>query len=104
MTQVNESQKLVDKFYSHMDKYRSAGIEVKNIHSGHDGKPAKFMTTDKDGNKRLHTLTLTGQKVETIERGETDDTPKSATGEPVKRGRGRPAGSKSGSNAYNAHT
>lgn len=88
---VSLEEDLSDKLQSHVDSYRESGHEVKVIDRGSDGKTAKFISKNKSGKVRMHTITPTSARHEVLEPGDDhdeDDKPK---------GRGRPAGSKSGS-------
>lgn len=80
----------------HIRHLRDSGHKVVITSKSKDGNSAKFISTDSHGNKKLHTITANGVVRKKIE----DDKPLSITKteEPQKRGRGRPAGSKSGAN------
>lgn len=84
---------LSDKLYAHIDSHRASGKNVKVTDYGRDGRSATFISVDKDGTKRKHTVTMNGSKHEVIEKGEKEENNSSDN---QKRGRGRPAGSKSG--------
>jgi predicted RNA binding protein YcfA (HicA-like mRNA interferase family) len=86
---------LSDRLYAHVDSHRKSGKDVKVTNYGRDGRSATFISIDKDGTKRKHTVTMTGTKHEVIEKGEKEE-PSNST---EKRGRGRPVGSKSGARA-----
>lgn len=80
----------------HIRHLRDSGHKVVVTSKSKDGNSAKFISTDSHGNRKLHTITANGIVHKRIE----DDKPLSITKaeEPQKRGRGRPAGSKSGAN------
>jgi predicted RNA binding protein YcfA (HicA-like mRNA interferase family) len=98
-TEVVEDQEdlmedLHDRLSTHIRNMRNDGHHVVITDRGSDGRSAKFVST-KGGIKRLHTITMNSIKQERI--GGKDKEEESQ--ETEKRGRGRPAGSKSGARA-----
>lgn len=95
---IKESEDLMEdlhsKLSSHIRSMRDSGHNVVVTHRGENGNSAKFISTDKSGTRKLHTVTINSIKQERLDgKGKVDAGEESES----KRGRGRPAGSKSGS-------
>lgn len=87
---------LDSRLADHIRNLRNGGHTVNITKRDVDGRSAKFVSVDKNGTKREHTITLNGITHHKVSNGHSDTEHEEEAEK--KRGRGRPAGSKSGAN------
>lgn len=86
-------------FMSKVDAHRKAGNKV--VDHKYTKDKAHYTVIDKEGDARKVTHTPGKQKQEKLDNVKGDDDKVTTTAPAVKRGRGRPAGTKSGARRHN---
>ena len=102
LEQLEEGMISYNDFKSKIAAHRAAGNKVVDDKYHHSKEKAEYTVIDKEGVGRKTTHTASGQKVENLGKvGGHEDDEQETTASADKRGRGRPAGSKSGARRHN---